>query len=51
VVQMALSATLVTVINALLPFAQETVIKVIVDVCLFFISYYVQREFIFRKIK
>lgn len=51
VVQMALSATLVTVINALLPFAQETVIKVIVDVCLFFISYYVQREFIFKKIK
>ncbi|MCR5769959.1 MAG: bifunctional glycosyltransferase family 2/GtrA family protein [Butyrivibrio sp.] len=50
-VQMTLSAFLVTVLNILIPVIPETGIKVVVDVCLFFISYYVQREFIFKKIK
>ena len=51
VMQMFLSATLVTILNMLIPVIPETGIKIVVDVCLFFISYYVQREFIFKKIK
>lgn len=47
VVQMILSALLVTVGVKLIVFAPETIIKVIVDTGLFFLSYYIQRKYIF----
>ncbi len=50
-IQMAVSAGLVTLLNVIIPFVPETGIKVVVDLCLFFISYQVQRELIFKKIK
>ena len=46
-VQMGLSALLVTLSCMALPAAPEVVLKAIIDMILFFISYYVQRKFIF----
>lgn len=47
VVQMSLSAILVTLIVNVFLFVPEFVIKVAVDIVLFFISYYVQQRYIF----
>lgn len=47
IVQMSCSALLVTLGTLALPFIHETVIKVVVDTCLFFISYFIQIRFIF----
>ncbi|MCI2047541.1 MAG: bifunctional glycosyltransferase family 2/GtrA family protein [Faecalibacterium sp.] len=47
-VQMACSATLVTGILALAPLAPELWVKIPVDALLFFISYCIQREFVYR---
>ena len=46
-VQMGLSALLVTAGCALLPFAPEVAVKAVVDTVLFFISYKVQQKYIF----
>ena len=46
-VQMGLSALLVTAGSALLPFAPEVAVKAVVDTVLFFISYKVQQKYIF----
>ena len=47
IVQMLMSAGLVTLADMLLPLP-ETVSKMIVDSILFFISFYVQKFWIFR---
>ena len=47
VVQMLLSAVLVTGGTALLPALPEVVVKVVVDTVLFLVSYYVQRKYVF----
>ncbi len=47
-VQMLCSATLVTGILALAPAMPELAVKVPVDVLLFFLSYCIQREFVYR---
>lgn len=47
IVQMLLSAFLVTQIFTLLPVA-ETLIKIVVDIVLFFISYQIQKKLIFK---
>lgn len=47
VIQMSLSALLVTGGVWLLPVLPEVVVKMIVDTCLFFVSYYVQKRFVF----
>ena len=47
VVQMSLSALLVTAGCALLPFLPEVAVKAFVDCVLFFISYTVQQKYIF----
>ena len=47
VVQMGLSAALVTFVVNILLFVPEFVIKMLVDIALFFISYYVQQRYIF----
>lgn len=46
-VQMLASALLVTGGVLMLPGASETLIKVVADTFLFFISYYVQRKLVF----
>ncbi len=46
-VQMSLSALLVTGGVLLLPALPEVLIKVVVDTCLFLISYYIQRKYVF----
>ena len=48
VVQMGLSALLVTAGNSLLPFLPEVVVKAVVDTVLFFISYKIQQKYVFR---
>lgn len=47
-IQMSLSAVITTVGVMLIPVAPETLIKAIVDVCLFFISFFVQRTVVFK---
>ncbi len=47
VLQAAASAALVTVLHALLPMLPAVLIKVVVDVTLFFISFQIQRNWIF----
>ena len=46
-VQMGLSALLVNGFFTLLPGAPELMYKIPIDICLFFLSYYVQRHFIY----
>lgn len=48
VVQMGLSALLVTGGNAVLPFLPEVVVKAVVDTLLFFMSYKIQQKYVFR---
>lgn len=48
-IQMSLSALLTTAGVKLIPFGSETVIKAVVDVCLFFISFCIQRAIVFRR--
>lgn len=50
VCQLACSAGLVTLFH-MLTSGNETLIKVLVDCCLFILSYQIQRELVFRKIK
>lgn len=45
--QMGASALLVTVGCMVLPFAPEVAVKLVVDSVLFFLSYYIQRRFVF----
>lgn len=45
--QMGASALLVSVGCLLLPFAPEVVVKLVIDSILFFMSYYIQRRFVF----
>jgi putative flippase GtrA len=47
--QMFCSAVLTTGGCYLLPEISELIVKIIVDVVLFFISYFIQREFVFKK--
>lgn len=47
VIQMTLSALLVTGGVMLLRVVPEVVVKMIVDTCLFFVSYYIQKRFVF----
>lgn len=49
VIQMGCSALLVTIGAALIPVVPEVVIKIVVDFCLFFASYYIQKRFVFQK--
>ena len=49
VVQMALSAICTTLLVYLLPAFNKTVLKAVVDIILFFISYNIQNKFIFKK--
>ncbi len=49
VVQMACSALLVNLLFGLTGGFSEVVLKIIVDVCLFFISFQIQREFVYKK--
>ena len=51
VVQMMLSALLVTIGVKIFTGHNETVIKIIVDVFLFFVSYKIQQNFVFRRKK
>ena len=46
-VQMLLSAVLVTGGTALLPMLPEVLVKAVVDTVLFLVSYYVQRKYVF----
>ncbi len=48
-VQMSLSTAAVTGLTFLLPFAPELAVKIPVDVILFFVSYLVQRRFVYGK--
>ena len=47
IIQMTLSAILVTGGTALLPLLPEVIVKAVVDTILFLISFYVQRQYIF----
>ncbi|RKM58308.1 glycosyltransferase [Butyrivibrio sp. X503] len=47
VIQMALSALLVTLGVRWLVIVPETVVKIVVDTCLFFISYKIQQKFVY----
>ena len=47
VVQMLMSAAFVTLFSLLLPFIYEVVIKAVVDVILFFVSYKIQKKYVF----
>ena len=47
VIQMSLSALLVTAGISIFPAFPEVVIKIIVDTLLFFLSYFIQRKFVF----
>ena len=49
IAQMAASAFLVTKIFSLIPGAGETIIKIVVDTILFFLSFYVQRKWVFKS--
>lgn len=48
-VQMMCSAALVTMLAYLLPFVPEVGVKAIVDTGLFFVSYLIQRRFVFKS--
>lgn len=47
VVQMSLSALLVTGGVKLIPVIPEVAVKIVVDTCLFFVSYYIQKKIVF----
>ena len=47
IIQMILSATFVTIGIQLISFAPDVVVKIIVDGILFFLSYFVQRKYLF----
>ena len=49
IVQMLLSAGLVSLIVFLIPGAWETLVKVIVDTVLFLLSYSIQQRFVFSS--
>lgn len=49
VIQMLLSAMCTTALVYLLPGVNKTVLKAVVDIILFFISYNIQNKFIFKK--
>ncbi len=49
VCQMLCSAGLVTLVHSLLPSIGESAIKIAVDILLFFISFKIQREWVFRR--
>ena len=49
VIQMSLSAGLVTLLVKCFSIVPEIVFKIIVDTCLFFISYHIQQKYIFKK--
>ena len=49
ILQMSCSALMVNCGKMLLPFMQETVIKIFVDIFLFFISYKIQQKFVYRQ--
>ena len=51
IIQMSLSAGIVTVIVTLFPGCWETLVKVIVDTILFLISYSIQQKFVFSSKK
>lgn len=48
IVQMILSAVLVSAVWHII-FGSETIIKIVVDTILFFVSYQIQRRWVFRK--
>ena len=48
VIQMLISAALVSMASGLI-YGRETFIKIVVDSCLFFLSYQIQRNFIFKN--
>ena len=48
IVQMILSAILVSAVWHII-FGSETIIKIVVDTILFFVSYQIQRRWVFRK--
>lgn len=48
IIQMLLSATLVILFTQILPITKN-IIKIIIDICLFFISYQIQQKYIFNK--
>ena len=50
-VQMSASALFVTLLSRLLTFIPEFVIKIVVDMILFFVSYFIQRKFVFASSK
>ena len=47
VIQMVLSAVLVTGGTTLLPLLPEVVVKIVTDTILFLVSYYIQRRYVF----
>lgn len=49
VIQMSLSAGLVTLLAKCLVVVPEIVFKIIVDTCLFFISYHIQQKYVFKR--
>lgn len=51
IMQMSLSAFFVTMGVYILSTVSEVIIKIIIDTILFFISYHIQKKYIFRKIK
>lgn len=48
-IQMGLSAIYVTLFLKLMPIVPEIVIKMIIDVSIFFISYHIQQKYVFKK--
>jgi len=48
-VQMALSAKIVDYFVTLLPFIHRTIVKMMVDSCLFVISFFVQKKWVFAS--
>ena len=51
IVQMIASATLVAFLSSLVAVGNigRTIIKLVVDTCLFFVSFGIQREWVFKK--
>lgn len=49
VIQMSLSAGLVTLFVKCFSIVPEIVFKIIVDTCLFFVSYYIQQKYVFER--
>lgn len=50
-VQMLLSANIVDIVAGLLPRIHETLIKMVIDSCLFVISFFVQKKWVFANKK